>query len=341
MWKLLQTLCIVLYTTSFAKCVQCPIPGFHVYIVDVPQEFNIEPLNSLVALLERRLGKFPADPLAPESMFSHQLFEVYLHRWISVSPCRTANPDQATVFFIPFYPYAFTRFAGCLDVTSAFLRLLRHIKATQEVFWERFCGSDHVMPVNLHGNKRQFLNVFDTPMMVVKEIDDLYENPFRLRQYFGLQSRTVLIPYIVNSQNSFTRDVLQDSTGDRPILLSFVGTTLGGSSRKGDVRAKVRGIMQGEPDCRYTELGSRFVLSNIKEATSIYRQSVFCMIPRGDTPNSKRLYDSMYAGCIPLVLSSALQLPYQCAVNYSEVLVQLPERFLDDKQLLLSTIRSN
>ena len=33
------------------------------------------------------------------------------------------------------------------------------------------------------------------------------------------------------------------------------------------------------------------------------RQSVFCLVPRGDTPSSRRLFDAVSAGCIPVIIS--------------------------------------
>eukprot|EP00966_Prymnesium_polylepis_P189685 4395061-Prymnesium_polylepis.1 len=40
------------------------------------------------------------------------------------------------------------------------------------------------------------------------------------------------------------------------------------------------------------------------------RESTFCLVPRGDTPTSRRLYDAIAAGCIPVVVADELQLPF-------------------------------
>ena len=41
-----------------------------------------------------------------------------------------------------------------------------------------------------------------------------------------------------------------------------------------------------------------------------FRASVFCPIPVGDSPSSKRMYDVMFYGCIPVILSDELVYAY-------------------------------
>jgi len=47
------------------------------------------------------------------------------------------------------------------------------------------------------------------------------------------------------------------------------------------------------------------------------RQSVFCLVPRGDTPSSRRLFDAVSAGCIPVIISDDYAPASQNALNYS------------------------
>jgi len=43
--------------------------------------------------------------------------------------------------------------------------------------------------------------------------------------------------------------------------------------------------------------------SNMKEREHGFRAATFCPIPIGDSPSSKRMYDVMHFGCIPVILS--------------------------------------
>ena len=57
------------------------------------------------------------------------------------------------------------------------------------------------------------------------------------------------------------------------------------------------------------------------------RESEFCLVPRGDTPSSGRLFAALQCGCVPLVLSTQLpqHLPFRADVNYSAFLGQISE----------------
>jgi hypothetical protein len=48
-----------------------------------------------------------------------------------------------------------------------------------------------------------------------------------------------------------------------------------------------------------------------------YLNSVFCPVPVGDSPSSKRMYDAMHVGCIPVVLSDDLVWAYSSATGGS------------------------
>lgn len=50
-------------------------------------------------------------------------------------------------------------------------------------------------------------------------------------------------------------------------------------------------------------------LSQLKYSVG-YQKALFCPIPVGDSPSSKRMYDSMNMGCIPVVLSDDLVWAY-------------------------------
>ena len=53
-------------------------------------------------------------------------------------------------------------------------------------------------------------------------------------------------------------------------------------------------------------------------------RSRFCLIPSGDTPTSRRLYDALASGCIPVVMAEfdtyAINLPFQRTIDWRRVL---------------------
>lgn len=57
------------------------------------------------------------------------------------------------------------------------------------------------------------------------------------------------------------------------------------------------------------------------------RSSTFCWIPRGDNPTSRRIFDAIAAGCIPVVVSDdiASYLPFRWVVDWRSMILQVPE----------------
>ena len=56
--------------------------------------------------------------------------------------------------------------------------------------------------------------------------------------------------------------------------------------------------------------------------------STFCWIPRGDNPTSRRIFDAVAAGRVPVVVSDdiARYLPFRWAVDWRAMMLQVPEK---------------
>lgn len=50
-------------------------------------------------------------------------------------------------------------------------------------------------------------------------------------------------------------------------------------------------------------------------------RSIFCLNPAGDTPSSARLFDAIVSGCIPVIVSDELELPFEGILDYRKVCV--------------------
>ena len=53
----------------------------------------------------------------------------------------------------------------------------------------------------------------------------------------------------------------------------------------------------------------------------------FCVIPRGNTPWTRRFFDAAVRGCIPAVLSDPVSFPYEMLLDYSRMTLKLPEEW--------------
>jgi hypothetical protein len=56
-------------------------------------------------------------------------------------------------------------------------------------------------------------------------------------------------------------------------------------------------------------------------------ESTYCWVPRGDNPTSRRMFDALAAGCIPVVVSDdiARYLPFRWAIEWRSMILQVPE----------------
>ena len=52
-------------------------------------------------------------------------------------------------------------------------------------------------------------------------------------------------------------------------------------------------------------------------------RSLFCLSPAGDTPSSARLFDAIVSGCLPVIVSDELELPFEGILDYRKVNVIL------------------
>jgi len=297
---------------------ECPIDRLAVYVLDLPTKYN----SDLLSNLERKVKDRGGDPRSHYSVFSLQIFEVYIHKWMLESSCRTKDPHAANLFYIPFYSYCAGRFE---NNTTALVTDLKHEVENYGggTFWHRFCGADHVMAFNMHGNLKTYWTQFSAPMQILKDVFNILRIP-SLKRIESLMYRTVLIPYYVNNPLIAQFD-MKSAPRERSILLSFFGTSRGGSPKKNVVRRPLKELLIRCNDCEYVELRNRFSLAEMDTAAKTYIRSKFCVIPRGDVPNSKRLFDAIFAGCIPVVVSDDIQLPFTNVIDYSKFLLRFSE----------------
>lgn len=79
-------------------------------------------------------------------------------------------------------------------------------------------------------------------------------------------------------------------------------------------------------------------LSTATKHKTGYLNSVFCPVPVGDSPSSKRMYDAMHVGCIPVILSDDLVWAYSSATGGS-LQPQLFSITMPQKVVLMSVMQ--
>ncbi|KAI3807922.1 hypothetical protein L1987_23860 [Smallanthus sonchifolius] len=69
-------------------------------------------------------------------------------------------------------------------------------------------------------------------------------------------------------------------------------------------------------------------------------KSVFCLSPAGDTPSSARLFDAIVSGCIPVIVSDELELPFEGILDYHKIALFVSSSDAVQPGWLLAYLRS-
>jgi len=68
-------------------------------------------------------------------------------------------------------------------------------------------------------------------------------------------------------------------------------------------------------------------------------QAKFCLVIRGDTSSSRRLFSAIQAGCIPVLISDWISLPFAKFIDYSTFSFVFPESILNNLGSMIKTLR--
>jgi len=73
----------------------------------------------------------------------------------------------------------------------------------------------------------------------------------------------------------------------------------------------------------------------------VVHNAVFCPIPRGDSGCTKRFFAAILGGCIPVLVSDALVLPFASTVDYRKAMLRIPEaQFMSPGFSMLDFLRA-
>lgn len=254
--------------------------------------------------------------------------ELWLHRSLVEHPNRTFDPEEADLFFVP--TYIATSFRMNTQCGSTHYKRMMNVTAAlkESPYWQRHGGADHlfvcgwwkckdalrVLRNDLRANRTSLL----TTMERYKEWSD-WKCPERL----------VAHPYVAN--NEITREFSNTPFSDRSTTFLFVGCSRYKAARKNiEVLNTFNGsFIRVATTCTFSVPVARYG-ERIKDAQ-------FCLVPRGDTFTSRRLFDAVAAGCIPIIQNGGIQksLPFRWKLDYHKFAFFVPKDVFEDPTLLL------
>lgn len=260
----------------------------------------------------------------PHAWFRTEQFslELLFHERLKEYPCLTQDPKLATALYIPYYAAldaAFTLFSPQLHIRDRLVqRLLGWLSGNPT--WTKFKGEKkHFMALGRiswdFSRSEDSLTGWGSALLSQPELANVTKLLIERKTWTHDE---IAIPYPTSFHPSSDRDLKlwQDNLRKGPKrewLCSFIGSTSRGTEWSRALRAEL--AMQCDRaengTCRevkcneYGMPGTVDCTRRPEHVTALFRSSTFCLQPPGDSPTRKGIFDSLLAGCIPVLFSEA------------------------------------
>lgn len=250
--------------------------------------------------------------------------DVQVHDFFRTSTCQTDNPEEADFFFVP--GYAICVLEGNI-YTFAELDEIYKTLVTALPYFNASGGKDHVF---MFGSGMAHA-IFDSwalymPQAIVltpetEVFNDLAwqaEPPFQTWKDVAVPGSLDLVEVI--SALSKSKPLAQ-----RRFLAAFYGRAdkdrgphpwVGGV----DVRRELIELkkLPGSSDLHFGDGATLEVMH------AAYGDAKFCFVPRGKSGWSLRLFEVMFAGCVPVMLSDRWELPFEDFLDVTRFVIKWP-----------------
>eukprot|EP01040_Poterioochromonas_malhamensis_P001367 gene1367-1448_t len=258
---------------------------------------------------------------------------------------RTMNPDEADYFYLPLVrdaEYRQTMHLGGQrsrapsSAEQALLQILEKDRSDlwktvfniTDKYWYQKKGANHivVMPApvtNLRheSSRRGFFHYMihlKSPIFIGLEYSKSFVDEYPICS----SKKNIVAPYPTIDPDLYNGKLLHFSI-NRDYLLYYAGGLHGDCI---EVRTAMRNMMQNS-----TKLNKVVppIKRNMNEREHGFLGAKFCPIPVGDSPSSKRMYDVLNYGCVPVVLSDDLIWAFSDQtgglLNHSSFSIQMPQ----------------
>ncbi|KNA10052.1 hypothetical protein SOVF_148010 [Spinacia oleracea] len=343
---------IAILRSYIAKSKPTTCKGRGIYVYELPPKFNkdlVAKCNEMMAWIDfckyftnDAMGA-PIPELGKGWYNSHQFsLEPIFHNRILNHPCRVLKQEDAKVFYVPFY--------GAIDMIRCHFSKdgsgLKdaHLLSNEIVewlekqkMWKRNSGLDHVFVLGkISWDFRRTQNVsWGSPLLELEEL----QNPMKLiieRQPWSINE--VGLPYPTYFHPSSDEEIIAWQANirkmNRKFFISFAGTP---HKRWENIRSILIEQCTSAPNkvCNFLNcIGESCVESAPVE--KLFMASEFCLQPPGDSPTRKSMFDSLIAGCIPVVFdpfTAHYQYPWHFPEDYRKYSV-----FIDQDEVKVSGV---
>lgn len=276
-------------------------------------------------------------PLTRSAAFCHYRqwgMDVGFHDFFRTSPVRTFTPEEADYFFVPSYACCH-QIAGMAD----FPELDRDYEAAvaQLAYFQRAGGRDHIFSfhyIDLFPSWRKRIpkSVILTPETEVgfeRSLGDFGLDQTRFPPFNPLKD--IVVPPYINLKDILGFHRHSKALGSRSILASFAGKLWDAESvaEAAEVRNRVAQLGKA-PGFRIHGYASIKDMLNPDGMQRLMGDSVFCLVPRGRAAWSVRFFESLWAGCVPVLLSDHYQPSFDQLFDATEFVIKWPVSRIDE-----------
>nr|XP_023900861.1 probable arabinosyltransferase ARAD1 [Quercus suber] len=238
-----------------------------------------------------------ADLIAPES-------ERLLKNVVRVN-----KQEEADLFYIPFFTTISFFLLEKQQCKALYREALKWV--TDQPAWKRSGGRDHILPVHHPWSFKSVRKSMKTAIWLLPDMDST-GNWYKPGQVF--LEKDLILPYVPNVELCDAK-CLSETESKRSTLLFFRGRLKRNAG--GKIRPKLVAELSGVKDVVIEE--GTAGEGGKAAAQNGMRKSIFCLSPAGDTPSSARLFDAIVSGCIPVIVSDELELPFEGILDYRKI----------------------
>mmetsp|Transcript_5819 Transcript_5819/g.36104 ORF Transcript_5819/g.36104 Transcript_5819/m.36104 type:complete len:527 (-) Transcript_5819:541-2121(-) len=290
--------------------------------------------------------------------------EFWIHEALQVHPKRTLDPAKAELFYVPTYnclssmlwkhtPCNGTRHLERMKALGQFLR--------NSQFYRRNGGADHFLVCQSHYCPFRMLRrepgrLLAPGFLLMHEKNPVWSSgwcPYRIINipYVSQRfERTNMLDerreYLVSFYGAMNRDwkvTWDDIVWNRTGIRVPTGSELRGRLNAIQHLERVDiGIVPGGAGFNFDEEEPAKKASLAGMYRRAMLSSTFCFHIKGDTPTSRRFFDAVAAGCIPVVISDGMDqnLAFPWRVQYKDATVRVPEDdWLKSPELVVERLR--
>lgn len=182
---------------------------------------------------------------------------------------------------------------------------------TDQPAWQRSGGRDHILPVHHPWSFKSVRRFMKKAIWLLPDMDSS-GNWYKPGEVW--LEKDLILPYVPNVDLCNAECVLETQS-KRTTLLFFRGRLKRNAG--GKIRSKLVAVLH-DIEGIVMEEGSAG-LAGKEAAQTGMRKSIFCLSPAGDTPSSARLFDAIVSGCIPVIVSDELELPFEGILDYRKI----------------------